>query len=496
MDIGFYGKLPSHGDFLRRRVSTAFVDRWDAWLQACLASSQERLGGRWLDVYLTSPVWRFAAAAGACGPLPVMGVMVPSVDRVGRYFPLTLVAELPPDVNLIAVMTSAASFLASAEALLIETLETDRIDFDAFDAQVAALAPSLESGLPERLALAADAAAVLGDAAALWQLPMGGSEDVPVVFQQLAYRRLAAVHEPVVFWWTDGSSDVEPSCLVSKGLPEPSAFAALLDGHWRESPWQGVTATVDTGDTVEMAVDAVGPLAFRSAAASHVGLVRANNEDAFIERPEVGLWAVADGLGGHRDGEVASHMVCDAMAELNPLPTFDETLYAARERLQAVNEQLLRQAGAGALTERSASTVVLLLARGSTCAVLWAGDSRVYRYRAGVLEEMSRDHTAAEDATADGEPRTNTITRAVGVHPTLPLDLLRDRIRPGDRFLLCSDGLTRLVPEAQIEKWLQTAELEEAVGGLIRETLAAGAPDNVTVIIVEAFVTEPEPGAL
>ena len=96
MEVGFFGKLPSHGDFLRRRASDAFVDAWDAWLRECLAASREALGERWLDVYLTSPAWRFVCAAGTCGPAPVIGLMVPSVDRVGRYFPLTLVAEAAP----------------------------------------------------------------------------------------------------------------------------------------------------------------------------------------------------------------------------------------------------------------------------------------------------------------------------------------------------------------------------------------------------------------
>ena len=95
IEVGLYGKLPSHGDFLRRRVSDAFVRVWDEWLQECIAASRSALGERWLDVYLTSPVWRFGADAGAFGPAPVVGLMAPSVDRVGRYFYLTLVAELP-----------------------------------------------------------------------------------------------------------------------------------------------------------------------------------------------------------------------------------------------------------------------------------------------------------------------------------------------------------------------------------------------------------------
>src|SRR4029453_5911811 len=82
VDVGLFGKLPSHGDFLRRRTSDAFVDAWDAWLRDCLTASREALGARWLDLYLTSAAWRFLCASGTCGAEPVIGLMVPSVDRV------------------------------------------------------------------------------------------------------------------------------------------------------------------------------------------------------------------------------------------------------------------------------------------------------------------------------------------------------------------------------------------------------------------------------
>ena len=139
IEVGFYGKLPSHGDFLRRRVSDAFVAAWDAWLQECTAASRTSLGERWLDVYLTSPAWRFASAAGPLGDATVIGVMVPSVDRVGRYFHLAFACELPAGAGVLPAASSFDSFFDAAEQLAVETLAADRVDFDLFDEQVAAL---------------------------------------------------------------------------------------------------------------------------------------------------------------------------------------------------------------------------------------------------------------------------------------------------------------------------------------------------------------------
>jgi type VI secretion system ImpM family protein len=489
MEVGFYGKLPSHGDFLRRRASDAFVDAWDGWLRQCLAASRSALGERWLDVYLTSPAWRFVCAPGTCGPAPLVGLMAPSVDRVGRYFPLTLVSELPQYVSLLTAATASAPFFDSAERLVIETLAAEHVDFERFDQRVIRLGEELGSlSIPPRVLLDPVAAALLDGSAQPWQIPIGSPEQLGRVFEQLLSLRLSTMYDPLVLWWTEGSSIVDPSCLIAKGLPHPATFGALLDGSWPQH-WRSIPARVERDPSLAGALlDDPIPLRFRSAAATDVGRARGNNEDGFVERPEVGLWAVADGLGGHSGGEIASRMVCDALADFEPDKSFEETVEAARQRMQQVNDHLLRTAAGSLLAGHSGSTVVVLLVRGAHAAVLWAGDSRVYRWRAGRLEQLSRDHSLAELEGFVGGKESNVVTRAVGAQPALMLDLYRDTVRADDRFLLCSDGLTRVLSEAQIRVWMGEKDVRVAIDGLIKATLDAGAPDNVTVVIVEAFV--------
>jgi type VI secretion system protein ImpM len=485
MEVGFYGKLPSHGDFVRRRVSDAFVDAWDAWLREGLAESLSSLGERWLDVYLTSPVWRFVCSAGACGPAPLLGLVAPSVDQAGRYFPLTLVSELPEYVSPLTAAVAAAPFFARAEQLVIEMLAAEHVDFERFDETVIGLGSGLAAvAMPPRTTI--DPAVVaLFDGGPAWRLPLDSSDGLTTVFEQMLAMRLSAKFDPFVLWWTEGSAEVEPSCLVTMGLPRAKAFAALLNGAWGQYDWQSVPAHVAEAVGSLAAVDAM-PFRYRSAAATDVGRVRGHNEDGFIERPDVGIWAVADGLGGHSDGEIASRMVCDALADFQPDRSFEETVEAARRRLQEVNDHLLRTAARTRGAEYSGSTVVALFARGNQSAVLWAGDSRVYRWRARRLEQLSSDHSlAALDGLTAGT-QSNVVTRAVGVQPALALDVHRDTVSVDDRFLLCSDGLTRVVPEDRIREWMEEQDIRVAVDGLIRTTLEAGAPDNVTVLIVEA----------
>lgn len=233
------------------------------------------------------------------------------------------------------------------------------------------------------------------------------------------------------------------------------------------------------------------PLRFRSEARSHPGHVRAHNEDGFLDRPERALWAVADGMGGHEQGAAASALVIGHLAALGPFDSGFAFINGVEAALTEANAALVaRRAALGAIT---GATVVALLIHERHAACLWAGDSRAYHLNGGVLRLLTRDHSLLQ-ALQDGgglrdlaaSPPANLITRAVGAADTLDLERGFIEVAPGDRFLLCSDGLTGVVEEDEISALLQDVPIAEGADRLLARALAAGAPDNVTLIIAEA----------
>jgi serine/threonine protein phosphatase PrpC len=229
-------------------------------------------------------------------------------------------------------------------------------------------------------------------------------------------------------------------------------------------------------------------LRYQSSGLTHPGLLRGSNQDSFIERTDAGLWALADGMGGYRDGDVASRLACEAVAAVAPGLSLDKTVAAAGRGIGDVNTRLFRAATRLVNPVVSGTTIVVFAAQGNTCTVLWAGDSRLYRLRHGKLVQVTTDHTVAAELKlgAEAEERDHAITRAVGGSSTLTLDARRDRVESGDRYLLCSDGLTRELSEEAISTLLAQGEVEQSAAALIAATLRAGARDNVTVIVIEA----------
>jgi serine/threonine protein phosphatase PrpC len=228
---------------------------------------------------------------------------------------------------------------------------------------------------------------------------------------------------------------------------------------------------------------------FVSAGMTDTGRVRASNQDAFVDRAQSCLWAVADGMGGHRDGDVASRKVCEALHSFTVEGSLEDAVDELRQRMSKVNAELYAAAIRPINPVQSGSTVVMFVAKRTACAVLWAGDSRAYRLRDRKLLQLTTDHTWATELHLDGdaaEEADHAITRAVGGEEVLLLDVRRDRVRLGDRYLLCSDGLTRELTAAQIAALLSEGDVKQAAQSLMEATLAHGARDNVTVIVIDA----------
>lgn len=235
-------------------------------------------------------------------------------------------------------------------------------------------------------------------------------------------------------------------------------------------------------------------LSWSSTGITDTGKVRKHNEDALLERPEIGLWVVADGMGGHAAGDVASQMIVSSLKKVHEGVELYRYINDVEDRLLEVNQRLLEKANESARRVTIGSTVVALIAYNNYCIYLWAGDSRLYRLRNRQLRQMTIDHSQVELYVEKGlitreeaavHPHGNMITRAVGATEDLFIDMDIQEMQSGDRYLLCSDGLTKHVTDFEIEDILDEGDHADACRTLIDLTLERGAGDNVTTIVVD-----------
>lgn len=232
----------------------------------------------------------------------------------------------------------------------------------------------------------------------------------------------------------------------------------------------------------------------RSAARTHVGTVRRRNEDAVLERVEIGLWAVADGAGGHQRGDYASSRIIAALRHVNPALSGPSLVEEVKGSLAEVNREVRAKAATIGSNALIGSTVAVLLIWDDQSCCLWAGDSRLYRMRAGRLHQLSRDQSHVQDLVDRGEilpeaaaahPMSNIVTNLIGAFDQLVLEERRDRLQPGDILLLCSDGLSSALRDAEMAHILTGSPLAAAADRLIEQALDQGARDNVSAVVVE-----------
>ena len=227
---------------------------------------------------------------------------------------------------------------------------------------------------------------------------------------------------------------------------------------------------------------------------THVGLKRKINEDNLLVRPDMGLFVVADGMGGHQAGEVASGLIVERLGALDPAA--DRPVDRTLDVLGKVNREL-RARARNCGSQLIGSTVVGLLLDGTGFHCLWAGDSRAYRLRGQSFDLLTRDHSLVQELVDAGmlepeqahdHPNGNMITRAVGASDELRIDVVEGDLAPGDIVLLASDGVTRVISDTELARALASpAPLAETADGLVWTVLARGAPDNLTLVLLRVL---------
>lgn len=235
---------------------------------------------------------------------------------------------------------------------------------------------------------------------------------------------------------------------------------------------------------------------WRSAGRTAQGKMRSHNEDAYLDCPQRGCWAVADGMGGHQAGDVASQWVISTLAALPGQGSFDERVKDVRLCMRALDRRLGNTAAqpAGGLPGIMGSTVVALLLEGNRAACIWAGDSRCYLWRAQRLYQLSRDHSLQQQLMdkqqfsreqAQAHPDARALTRAIGARQPLSLEVLELSTRPGDVFLLCSDGLYQGLSHGELGRAMAVGAPRQVLDRLFRDVLRGPAQDDCTAVVVQ-----------
>ena len=228
--IGIYGKLPAYGDFIQRNLDSIFINPWDEWLQHYISGSREQLGEKWEEIYLTSPIWRFALSAGVVDDRVWAGLMMPSADKVGRYFPISIVVPMAKSVSPVNVLAAQDVWFNHLETHCLDALggeldadelfeATSQVEFQPYDYYE----PTFHLGETGSM--------VIG-------LKSSNEDAFKHVLPYVLNSRLNAELSSFSLWQTTGSDRMSPVIICCQGLPSLSGLASMLDGQWQKRNWK------------------------------------------------------------------------------------------------------------------------------------------------------------------------------------------------------------------------------------------------------------------
>lgn len=226
---GLYGKLPAYGDFVSRNLHASFIIPWDEWLQHFISGSREQIGENWLDIYLTSPIWRFVLSPGVIDNNMWAGLMMPSVDRVGRYFPVSLVKPLASNINPVKFMLDQSAWFDTLEQHCLLALNGS-IDADKLVNAVTGIQPATSENY--------NATFNLGEMGAM-SLALSSDENaMSTAMPYMLNAMLSSSLSSFSLWQTSGSRLIAPMLFSCQGLPPVGGLASMLDGQWQQRDWK------------------------------------------------------------------------------------------------------------------------------------------------------------------------------------------------------------------------------------------------------------------
>ena len=486
---GFFGKLPSAGDFVQRRLPPSFVDVWDRHFENAVAASRSALDSGWHEAYYASPVWRFLLSAETCGESAWAGIMGPGSDRVGRCFPMVIAAPVAADAGSgTQVLLDGGSWFDAAEQVHNAAQVDAAISVDGFDERVSALAGPLDAAQPRALEFLHG---VDWSAASHWRLPLP-IRDAATSFLSGLWMRLMATPGNWCLWWTAGAERVPPSVLITNGLPQPAAYAGFLDASRSGMPWQALGmfegAVSPQSEAPEFAASPVNPAAAAAtpwlpddvelfsdlgvvpdasvvaAPAAQVAIAVAAADDPVAgitvwHRSDCAVTLVAAEVGqpDHRQQAVAAMIALgrdpDAAEPARGMPALRLQLMALNPRLRQASEDLIDP-----VLEDCA--VVAAQVIGTQVDLLRIGTAAAWHWRRGRLQPCfanSRAAAAADAGSGDDIDellfsRVSLTAAGLGATAQPICDEVSCAVETGDRLLLlATQALMQISPEILVQ---------------------------------------------
>ncbi|MDQ0134388.1 type VI secretion system protein ImpM [Neorhizobium galegae] len=438
--IGFFGKLPTHGDFVSSGLGRKLQGALDAWLQASLQAIQAEFGNQWERRFRSMPSWRFIVERDLWGPATLAGVIVPSLDRVGRNFPLVVAAQLHGFSGDPRSLCLDDTWFIATEGLA-ETSARRDFDIDTFTTGMKRLRP-----------------------------PRAGQFDDGIEQRSLV--------PPGTLWWRMDPQDRRMKGFRASGAPAPSDFLKLLSddaAREAEQPKSALRQQEASADPTPAPVEASHSLRLFHSYASHPGTRLSLNADSLFISAIPSIFAIVDGVGDGNGALEASKIAAGMLGEATSHETIEALVQEIKGKLGRAHGVL--QSGLTPDRSTRSASVVVFASLHESFAVLWAGDARCYLLRDGMMRCLTRDHTEI------GLRRS--LARGIGLKGQLVPEVVSDRLLPGDRLLLCSNPLPQILSERSIAEMLLSTDIDEVSAVLTQEALIANCRENLSAMVID-----------